>query len=77
MARFWPKDDSTVIGSIHIRVSPSYSLDPGGPHSTVRGYSAKVDRVVERVDTLLRSRITGLEELSIQVEASGTDTSAL
>jgi zinc transporter 5/7 len=28
----------------------------------------KADRVVERVDTLLRQKISGLEELTIQVE---------
>lgn len=29
---------------------------------------ARMDRVVERVDSLLRERITGLEELTIQTE---------
>ena len=73
-ARFWPKDDSKVIGSIHVRVTPAVSsMDPGGPHSTVQGRYAKVDRIVERVDTLLRSKVAGLEELSIQVEAGDGD----
>lgn len=68
-AKFWPKDDSTVIGSIHVQVSRSSSaFDPGGPHSVVQGRFAEVDKVVERVDALLRKRISGLEELSIQVE---------
>ena len=49
-ARFWPKDDSKVIGSIHVRVSPAVSfVDPGGPHSTVQGRYAKVDRIEERL----------------------------
>ncbi|RDX54355.1 cation efflux protein [Lentinus brumalis] len=69
--RFWPKDSSSVIGTIHVQVSPSASsLDPGGPHSSSRTTTARVDRVIERVDKLLRSRIPGLEELTIQVEDS-------
>jgi zinc transporter 5/7 len=34
----------------------------------VRTTYTKLDRVVERVDTLLRERIPGLENLTIQVE---------
>lgn len=68
--RFWPKDSSGLIGSIHIQLAPSHSsFDPTGPHSATRTAWAPVDRVVERVDSLLRSRISGLEELTIQVEA--------
>ncbi|KAH9935868.1 cation efflux protein [Epithele typhae] len=67
--RFWPKDSASVIGTIHVQLGPSASsLDPGGPHSSVRPSFANVERVVERVDKLLRSRIPGLEELTIQVE---------
>jgi len=67
--RFWPKDSSTLIGSIHIQLAPSASAhDPHGPHSSRGTTYTKADRVVERVDTLLRERITGLEELTIQVE---------
>lgn len=69
--RFWPKDDNNIIGSIHISVAPSAAAhDPSGPHSTVHGRYQHVERVVERVDTLLRSRISGLEELTIQVEGA-------
>ncbi|KIP05472.1 hypothetical protein PHLGIDRAFT_74196 [Phlebiopsis gigantea 11061_1 CR5-6] len=69
--RFWPKDDSNVIGSIHISVSPAASShDPTGPHHTVQGRFQQVDRVIERVDSLLRSRISGLEELTVQVEGA-------
>ncbi|RPD64317.1 cation efflux protein [Lentinus tigrinus ALCF2SS1-6] len=69
--RFWPKDSSSVIGTIHVQLSPSASsLDPGGPHSSTRTTTARVDRVVERVDKLLRNGISGLEELTIQVEDS-------
>ncbi|KAF9054539.1 hypothetical protein BJ165DRAFT_1439692 [Panaeolus papilionaceus] len=71
-ARFWPKDSSAVIGSIHIQLRPSAaSDDPSGPHGRRIGHAptyTRIDRVVERVDALLRSKISGLEELSIQVE---------
>ncbi|KAG6844555.1 hypothetical protein H0H87_005975 [Tephrocybe sp. NHM501043] len=70
-ARFWPKDASTVIGSIHIQLAPSASsLDPGGPHSSQRTTYIRLDRVTEQVDALLRQKIPGLEELTIQVEES-------
>ncbi|KAH9946505.1 cation efflux protein [Amylocystis lapponica] len=66
---FWPKDAASVIGSIHIQLAPSPSShDPALLHSQRRPTYANVDRVVERVDKLLRSRIPGLEELTIQVE---------
>jgi len=54
--RFWPKDSASVIGSIHIQLMLS-------PHK-----HADTDGVRERVHTLLRSRISGLEELTIQLE---------
>ena len=66
--RFWPKDSSSLIGSIHIQLAPSASYDPAEPHSSRRTTFSKVDRVIERVDTLLRQKISGLEELTIQVE---------
>ncbi|KAG6888566.1 hypothetical protein C0995_007355 [Termitomyces sp. Mi166 len=69
--RFWPKDASTIIGSIHIQLAPSASsFDPGGPHSNQRTTYTRLDRVIERVDALLRQKIPGLEELTIQVEES-------
>ncbi|KAG6916556.1 hypothetical protein DXG01_006382 [Tephrocybe rancida] len=69
--RFWPKDASTIIGSIHIQLAPSASsVDPGGPHSSQRTTYTRLDRVTERVDALLRQKIPGLEELTIQVEES-------
>ena len=67
-ARFWPKDDNMMIGSIHIHTpSATAYVDPGGPHTISQGRIRSVDGVVENVDTLLRSGITGLEELTIQV----------
>lgn len=60
-----------MIGTIHIQVEKGASaVDPGGPHGVKRTPYARVDRVVERVDRLLRSRVRGLEELTIQVEES-------
>ena len=58
-----------MIGSIHLQLAPSASShDPHGPHSTMKQTYANMDRVVERVDYILRSRIQGLDELTIQVE---------
>jgi len=68
---FWPKDAETVVGSIHIQLaqSPS-SFDPTGPHSSKKTTYMNIDRVMDRVDRLLRARIPGLSELAIQVEGS-------
>lgn len=57
--RFWPKDSASVIGSIHIQLVLS-------PHKR-----PDTDGVRERVHALLRSRISGLEELTIQLEEEG------
>ena len=68
--RFWPKDASSLVGSIHIQLVPSPSShDPSRPHdsSSVERY-AHIDRVVARVDKALRSRIPDLIDLAIQVE---------
>uniref|UniRef100_A0A0W0FWX2 Cation efflux protein transmembrane domain-containing protein n=1 Tax=Moniliophthora roreri TaxID=221103 RepID=A0A0W0FWX2_MONRR len=56
--RFWPKDASTLIGSIHIQVLPSL----------LSSKNLRMDDVVESVDKLLRQKIPGLEELTIQVD---------
>ena len=68
--RFWPKDSSTLIGSIHIQLVPltASSHDPAGPRSSVRMTFARVDRVVEKVKGVLKERIEGLEEIVVQVE---------
>ncbi|ETW78917.1 zinc transporter [Heterobasidion irregulare TC 32-1] len=59
---FWPKDASSLIGSIHVQFSPpSFSSSGSYAHT-------KLDRVVERVDALLRSKVHGLDELTIQVD---------
>ncbi|KAH9993673.1 cation efflux family-domain-containing protein [Russula compacta] len=58
--QFWPKDASSLIGSLHVQLAPP---------TPSKDYD--LDGVVERVDTLLRARIPGLEELTIQVEEAG------
>ena len=62
--RFWPKDSSSLIGSIHILANSEV------PGSSIEGAQQwwKADHVVRHVDTLLRDHIPGLEELTIQVE---------
>lgn len=67
-----------MIGSIHLQLAPSASsYDPHGPHSTTKSAYTNIDRVVERVDYILRSRIHGLEELTIQVEEGKLDAVVL
>jgi solute carrier family 30 (zinc transporter), member 5/7 len=58
---FWPKDASSLIGSLYVQLAPP---------SPQKDYD--LDSVVEHVDTLLRARIPGLEELTIQVEEALT-----
>lgn len=70
-AKFWPKDPETVIGSIHIQLSPSPSHD----HHHAHGHYANIERVIKRVEGVLKGGIQGLIDLSIQVEPSeGSDT---
>ncbi|KAG2141358.1 cation efflux protein [Suillus clintonianus] len=57
--QFWPKDSANVIGSIHIQLALSSHKHPN------------TDGVRKRVHELLRSRISGLEELTIQLEEEG------
>ncbi|CDZ97656.1 zinc transporter 5 [Phaffia rhodozyma] len=76
--RFWPKDESTMVGSIHIHLAQTLDTDPGRPTdaASVRHLQpnavkyANVDRVVRRVKTILKKRIRGLTELNVQVEGS-------
>jgi len=70
-ARFWPKDADTLIGTIHVQLSPNgASHDPGGPHSVQKAGYADLERVVRRVENVLKGKLDGLEELSVQVEGS-------
>lgn len=75
-ARFWPKDPSTVVGSIHIQLAPAPSHDHARPtapsqhphsHTT---FHANAEKVVQRVESVLKSSIAGLVDLTIQVEPS-------
>ncbi|CAE6482074.1 unnamed protein product [Rhizoctonia solani] len=69
--RFWPKDGESLVGSIHIQLAPSASsYDPAGAHRLQRITYVNADRVVDRVEQLLRARIHGLDDLTIQVEGS-------
>ncbi|KAG6335807.1 hypothetical protein ID866_3285 [Astraeus odoratus] len=65
--RFWPKDSTSIIGSIRIQLTDLTSHDhPQQSH---------IDQVLERVNGLLRSRIPGLEEVTIQLEKFGSPSS--
>jgi zinc transporter 5/7 len=64
--RFWPKDSTSLVGSIHVQIRPQPSLLRGETPGRVP--SSRIDRVVERVERLLKERIRGLEELTVQVE---------
>ncbi|KAG8678856.1 putative zinc transporter msc2 [Ceratobasidium sp. 395] len=68
--RFWPKDGESMAGSIHIQLAPSAaSYDPAGAHRAQHTTYVNAERVVDRVEQLLRSRIHGLDELAIQGRA--------
>jgi zinc transporter 5/7 len=73
-ARFWPKDEETIIGSIHIQLAPTRSTAEASkrlnsPHSNSSVIFADPDETRERVEKLLFSKIHGLEDLHVQVEA--------
>ncbi|EIW66425.1 hypothetical protein TREMEDRAFT_74701 [Tremella mesenterica DSM 1558] len=70
--RFWPRCEGSLVGSIHIRLSPSpSSVDHTSSTHIVRPtIYADIDRVVNRVERLLKSKIKGLDELVVQVEGS-------
>ena len=71
-ARFWPKDPDSLIGSIHIQLTPSASSHDPSRTSEVDTFQHyhHVERVTKRVDQVLRRAIKGLSDLSIQVEGS-------
>ena len=75
--RFWPKDSTSLIGSIHVQIKPlplplhlSGELQRKGEISGTSS-SPRIDRIVERIEGLLKERIRGLEELTVQVERAG------
>lgn len=79
-ARFWPLDEGTLIGSIHIQLDVSRNAyDPSRPvdaFSTTQYLDgarenvvyADCEKVRKRVDKALRGRIGGLKQMSIQME---------
>lgn len=64
MARFWPKDSETVVGSIHIQISTQI-LDRAHNHAPNR-----IDVIAERVEELLRRKISGLQDVTVQMEVA-------
>ncbi|CAD6579357.1 MAG: Putative zinc transporter msc2 [Tremellales sp. Tagirdzhanova-0007] len=75
--RFWPRCEGELVGSIHIQIAPSLSsFDSSQPNTPFLGHKqgqtiyANVDKVVAKVEKLLRGRIKGLTELVVQVEGS-------
>ncbi|AAW44947.2 cation:cation antiporter, putative [Cryptococcus deneoformans JEC21] len=77
--RFWPRCEGELVGSIHIQLAPSpSSFDPtrlSTPPSSSRprkgdAIYANSEKVVGRVEKVLKKRIKGLTELVVQVEGS-------
>lgn len=67
-AQFWPLEQSKLVGSIHIQITPGLvggTVQGNGEH--YHGLS-KLDRVREEVEHILKSRIKGLDELVIQLD---------
>ncbi|WVQ93508.1 hypothetical protein IAU59_000582 [Kwoniella sp. CBS 9459] len=76
--RFWPRCEGELIGSIHIQLAPSKSAyDPtrfstpylNKPRSGDVIY-ANSEKVISRVEKVLKRKIRGLTELVVQVEGS-------
>lgn len=67
-ARFWAKDPATMIGSICVHLSPSpASHDPSRPEASRSGHYANMERVTARVRKVLRGKIGGLAEVTVEV----------
>ncbi|OCF31149.1 hypothetical protein I316_07116 [Kwoniella heveanensis BCC8398] len=76
--RFWPRCEGELVGSIHIQLAPSKSAyDPtrfstpylNKPRSGDVIYSNS-EKVISRVEKVLKKKIRGLTELVVQVEGS-------
>ncbi|KAK8861656.1 hypothetical protein IAR55_002479 [Kwoniella newhampshirensis] len=82
--RFWPRCEGELVGSIHIHlaISPS-SVDPtrlSTPYPQYKPRSgdiiyANAEKVVGRVERLLKKRIRGLTELVVQIEGGAEERS--
>lgn len=66
MARFWPKDPSTMIGSITIQLT-QLPENPNEPSSNNGKNYANIEKTTARVKKLLRQGVGGLSELTVQV----------
>ncbi|EPQ30598.1 uncharacterized protein PFL1_02122 [Pseudozyma flocculosa PF-1] len=74
--RFWPKDAETLVGTIRIQVLPGPGEDgsvsaaskPAPSPSHRHGARVSPEAVARRVERLLKTRIAGLEAVSVQVE---------
>ncbi|KAG8838318.1 putative zinc transporter msc2 [Serendipita sp. 411] len=68
-ARFWPLEQSRLVGSIHIQVAPGFIgvESHGHSHGHFHGPS-KLDRIRENVEHVLKSKIKGLDELVVQID---------
>lgn len=73
--RFWPRCEGELSGSIHIQLAPSPSTidsfkQPSNSERKDHTIYANAERVVARVEKVLKDRIRGLTELVVQVEGS-------
>ncbi|WVR03743.1 hypothetical protein IAU60_000738 [Kwoniella sp. DSM 27419] len=76
--RFWPRCEGELVGSIHIQLAPSKSAyDPSKISTPYLGKSragdviyTNAEKVMSRVEKVLKKRIRGLTELVVQVEGS-------
>lgn len=67
-ARFWPQDDSTLLGALHIKIkSQNNTFDHA--HRQTKKHSS-VEKVVDKVEYKLLNGIPGLKDVAIQVEPS-------
>ena len=66
--RFWPQDDSSLMGAIHVRIA-SHDSTYDHAHRQTRKHSS-IEKVVEKVEWKLMSGIPGLKDVAIQVEPS-------
>ncbi len=75
--RFWPKAEGSLVGSIHIQLLPTRSYmdpsvsrldDPAWEFKKPSIGYANAEKVVARVEHILKGKIRGLRDLTIQVE---------
>ncbi|KAF9279110.1 putative zinc transporter msc2 [Mortierella alpina] len=70
-ARFWPNSPESMIGSIHISVSPT-AVSNGAPNHEGSVVSVPDTKAIQHsVEQALLSNIPGLSEVAVQVELEG------